>query len=350
MNKRYLGAAALGLFAVFHVGKLVWDAGVFWKEENRGFENCEERARITGAEDLEWSQGIKRVVVSADYRPSAKGEHSPSGAIYTFDPEGKAPAERVSPDLPFPFHPHGIALWETSEGPRLFAINHREEESTIEIFRWEKKRFVYEETLRDPLLITPNDILALGPRTFYLSHDHGSRSHFAQSLEHYARWGRGYLTHFDGRKFQKVAGGVFFANGLSFDGGHALLYVAAMLEKAVRVYDVKNPLEPRYLRSISLPAGPDNIKPSGDGALWIAGHPQILKLKKHSEDHAVKAPTVIMRVAHPESDDAKAETLMVDDGQRLAASSVALFLTPRVFLGSIYDDKILACTPPATSP
>ncbi|RYG28850.1 hypothetical protein EON81_27785, partial [bacterium] len=152
---------ALALAAlVAHGGKLLFDAGVFWRAPNRGFEACAERARITGAEDMEWSPGIGQIIVSADFRPAAGEVVTPSGAIYGFDPSSKAPASRLSPELPFPFHPHGIALWETAAGPRLFVINHRPEMSTIEIFSWSEQRFRHEETLADPLLITPNESLS----------------------------------------------------------------------------------------------------------------------------------------------------------------------------------------------
>jgi arylesterase / paraoxonase len=347
MKKIFLaGGALLSIGLAVHVGKLLTDAGVFWKGEAKGFTFCTERARLTGAEDMEWSPGLKRVIVSADFRPAAGEANPPSGAIYAFNPDINEAAARVSPDLPFSFHPHGIALWEDKNGTVLLAINHRPEESTIERFRWEKDGFRHEETLRDPLLITPNDLVATGPREFFLSHDHGSRSHFAQAVEHYARLGRGYLTRFDGKSFARVADGIFFANGLALDSAQRLLYVAAMLEKSVRVYDVKDPAHPAYLRRIQLSAGPDNVKLASDGALWIAAHPKILTLKKHSEHHQEKAPSVIIRVKNPAAAAAQAEEVMVEPGPRLSAASVALPLGENLYLGTIYDNVVLRCPLP----
>ncbi|RZA05116.1 MAG: hypothetical protein EOP11_13535 [Proteobacteria bacterium] len=322
------------------------DAGVFWKASNRGFDQCTERARITGAEDMEWSAGISQVIVSADFRPAAGEENPPSGAIYGFNPSNKQAPIRLSPDLPFSFHPHGIALWETKSGPRLFVINHRPEKSTIELFSWGGKSFVHEETLDDPLLITPNDIAATGPREFYVSHDHGSRSHFAQALEHYARWGRGYLSYFDGKTLRRVANGIFFANGLSIDLANQRLFVAAMLEKSVRVYDVQNRLNPVLVKALKLNAGPDNVQLAEDGTLWIGAHPKILALKKHSEHHETPAPSLVIRVKQPLKEEAYAEEIMSDTGEKISAVSVALPWKNHLFLGSIYDQKILDCPRP----
>lgn len=337
------GVAVLGVGA--HAGKLLFDAGTFRTLTNYGFDACHERARLAGAEDLEWSPALKRVVASSDHRPSKKSPNPPSGGIYTIDPAGKAPPERVSEDLPFPFHPHGIALWEEAGKVRLFAINHRPEESTVEVFDWNGKRFAHVKTLKDPLLVTPNDLIATGPEALWLSHDHGSRSHLHQQVEHYTRIGRGYVTRYDGQGFARVADGIFFANGLALDPERKLLYVAAMLEKAVHVYDVSSP-EPRLTHSISLSSGPDNIKLDDEGSLWVGAHPKILVLKKHSEEHALPAPTVVMRIKDPWKAGAAGEEVMVNDGAAISAASVALPLVKQLFLGSIYDQKLLVCPRP----
>lgn len=347
MKKVYLGAiAALFVALLAFALQLLADAGFWWVGKPRGFDACVERAQVTGAEDMEWSPSLKRIVVSADFRPGLGAENPPSGAIYTLDPASNEAPVRVSPDLPFAFHPHGIALWEEKGGPVLFAINHRPEESTIEIFRWRDKGFRHEETLRDPLLITPNDLVATGPREFFLSHDHGSRSHFMQNLEHYLRWGRGYLTRYDGKNFARVANGIFFANGLALDEKKQILYVAAMLEKKVRVYDVKDPAHPVLRHRILVAAGPDNIKLAEDGSLWIGSHPQLFALKRHSERHQEIAPSLVIRVKDPSSDHAVAEEVMVNAGDQLSATSVALPLGDRLFLGTIYDRRLLSCPRP----
>lgn len=346
MKKLVLGIVGVAVLGIgVHAGKLLADAGAFRTIVNRGFDACQERARLVGAEDLEWSPTLGRIVVSADYRPGKNVENPPSGGIYLLAAEGKPLLERVSEDVPFSFHPHGIALWEEGGKVRLFAINHRPEMSTIEIFDWNGKRFAFVKTLQDPLLITPNDVIATGPEALWISHDHGSRSHFLQQLEHYSRIGRGFLSRYDGTAFARAADGIFFANGLALDKQRKLLYVAAMLEKSVRVYDVSS-AEPKLLRAIPLSAGPDNITLDSDGTLWAGAHPKILTLKKHSEEHGLPAPSLVMRVKEPWRDGAVGEEMMVNDGSAISAASVALPLGKQLFLGSIYDQKILSCPKP----
>lgn len=337
--------AILVLLLAIHFGKILLDSGQFRKIENQGFGNCRVRAELPGSEDLEYSPALKKIFVSSDNRPEKGSNELPSGAIYAFSPTDQAPPERISPNLNFPFHPHGIALWEEQGNIRLFAVNHRPEESTLEVFDWVGGKLSHVRTYSHDVLVTPNDLLALGPEDIFISHDHGSRSHLAQSLEHFTRWGRGYLTHYDGTAFFVVDSGISFANGLAFDPKNKRLYLAAMLEKAVRVYDLNDPNKPLFLRSIPLTAGPDNIKLDTNGNLWVAAHPKLLTLKSHSEKHSYPAPSMVIRVKNLDSNTPLAEEVMVDDGKILPAASVALPVGKKIFLGAIYDPRILECDP-----
>jgi hypothetical protein len=70
---------------------------------------------------------------------------------------------------------HGLDIYERSANEfTIFAVNHRRTGSVIEILEYTvgDKVVQYKETIKHELIKTPNDIIALGPRSFYVSNDH----------------------------------------------------------------------------------------------------------------------------------------------------------------------------------
>ena len=63
---------------------------------------------------------------------------------------------------------------------------------TVEIFSYRDGKLRYLETIKSPELTTPNDILGVGPRQFYVTIDHGWTSKWGKMLENYlqllSRW------------------------------------------------------------------------------------------------------------------------------------------------------------------
>lgn len=74
---------------------------------------------------------------------------------------------------------HGLGIHERSPTElTIFAVNHRRGGSVIEVLEYTigDKVVQYKETIRHELIHTPNDILATGPRSFYVSNDHKYKS------------------------------------------------------------------------------------------------------------------------------------------------------------------------------
>lgn len=69
---------------------------------------------------------------------------------------------------------HGLDIHERSATElTIFAINHRRTGSVIEVLEYTiGGKVQYKETIKHELIRTPNDIVALGPRSFYVSNDH----------------------------------------------------------------------------------------------------------------------------------------------------------------------------------
>lgn len=70
---------------------------------------------------------------------------------------------------------HGLDFYEKSPSELVFfVINHRRGGSVVEVLEYQiGDDFVqYKETVKHELILTPNDIVAMGPRSFYVSNDH----------------------------------------------------------------------------------------------------------------------------------------------------------------------------------
>jgi arylesterase/paraoxonase len=340
---------ALGFFTVVvgvYALKLLNDAGAFKTLNLQPLSDCEVVAEITGAEDLDWGLASD-VYISADNRSEKFEAMTDPGAIWKIA-LNPTRVERLTQDLPFEFHPHGISVFRSQKGGRLLAVNHREQEDSVEVFVIFPDGLKHGRSIMSPALVTANDIAAVSLESFYVTNDHSSRRPWRQSIEAYTRQGQGNIVFFDGQDFQTVDSGLNFANGLWWSEKTGQLVLSEMLAKRLRVYRREAQGGIELQRTIDLESAPDNVVMDAEGVLWVGAHPQLLKLKKLSRDHRRTAPSQILRVKDFASDHPKVDSVFVDDGQQISAVSVALPMPVqrRLLMGSIYGSKILRCSLP----
>jgi arylesterase/paraoxonase len=352
MIRRFIFRAFVVLLigaAIFAV-KALYDAGAFRTIQPHFGGKAVVVPGIMGPEDVEYSEKYKTLFISSDHRPEEPGQATPDGGIYAWGMEPGARPRLLVPlvKLDFEFHPHGIAIQDLPDGVRIWAVSHRLAETTIEVFLWKSGSFTFERTLKDPLLMNANDLVAVDQTRFYTTHDHGSASPRLARLEDYTRIGRGYITFFDGTHFTVKEDGIRFANGIVFSGDPAKpetkLLVASMLGKAVQVYgrDVST-ANLTLEHEIDLDSCPDNLSRDAAGDIWIGAHPKMLSLKAMNEDRHKKSPAVVYRLSHVLSASPQIEEVFVDDGSKLSAASVAFHLGNRLIIGSVFDDHLLDC-------
>lgn len=251
---------------------------------------------------------------------------------------------RVDPALssaPAGFRPHGMSLYRMGDGKqRLFVISHPEgEEHVIEIFEQDAdNRFAHIGSVRDPLLVSPNAIVAVGPQQFYVANDKGG-SGLRRMAESLFRVGMSTVVYFDGDSMRVAADGLKSAVGMGLAPDGLTAYVAETLGKRVSVY-TRNPLTGAlsFRQHLSVDGSPDNINVDADGALWIAVHAKLLDLIRHFGDASHHAPTTILRHASGET-----TPILVDDGSLISAGSVGAAFGNRLYIGSITEPRLLVC-------
>ena len=129
---------------------------------------------IPGPEDIAVDNLGRLAFVSVDDRRaglSAPG--STRGGILVFDPLSKTPSLRdVTPPGLADFHPHGISLWRSPDGRLLlYAVSHRQRDGShaVERFEWRHDSLLHLESIVDAEHMTsPNDVAAVGERSFYV--------------------------------------------------------------------------------------------------------------------------------------------------------------------------------------
>lgn len=321
-------------------------AGQFKSLEPHFEGSCEAVAGIAGGEDITVDQATGVAYISAfDRARFARGDAA-VGTLYSWDLEEEREGPlRLTAGLPFDFRPHGLSLYRGSDGPpRLFVVNHRDEGHFIEIFELADGEARHLESLTDPLLRSPNDVVAVGPRSFYATNDHGNTSQLGRTLEDYLRLERSDVVFFDGDSYRIVAAGIGYANGINVSADGDKIFVAASTGQELRVYDRDGETGDLDLeRRIPLATGADNVERDGAGDLWIGAHPQMLKFVRHAADPSLPAPSQVLRVAAAAGPEPRVDEIFLSLGEDLSASSVAAVYGKTLLIGPVLDDHILSC-------
>ena len=234
-------------------------------------------------------------------------------------------------------HPHGISLFIDAAGGRsLIMINHPDDrengEEIIERFVEDSPgNFRFVESFSSPLITRANDLVATGPREFYVAQDTGQGT--GQTVTD--------LVYFDGENYSVVANDIASGGGINVSADNNTLYVAETNGDAVRVFNRNPDGTVEVIKSIDVGTSPDNINVAEDGSLLVGGHSNVVALVMHFIVGS-DSPSQILRVnaaANPPTVD----EIYLNAGSELSAGSGADQYGNKLLIGSITDKKILVC-------
>ena len=350
-----MGFVIILMIGSLFVFKTVWESGAFKKIVPIRECACTQVHGAVGAEDIavDRDTGIA-YISSSDRRAAMRGEHA-AGAIYSYSLKSEKPVlKNLTAGFKKDFHPHGIYLYSKGRGTKLlFVVNHvRDTRSNgaangerVEIFRIMGNGLRHIETLSDPLITSPNDICAVGPRSFYISNDHGSKTAFQKKIEDYLQRPLSYIVYYDGRSFRKAANKLSYVNGLALSRDGKTLYAAATVDRMIRVFDrdaATGDLKRRV--DIFLNTGVDNLDVDSKGDIWVGCHPKLLAFMKHSKDPESLSPSQVLRIIPGGNDTYDMKQVYLDTGEEISGSSVAVRFRRRLLIGSVFGPHFLDCT------
>lgn len=315
----------------------------YFSTVEREFEGqCAPVSGIVGPEDIKIDAGERRAFISSADRRALETR----GAIYVFDlanPLAESGWRDRTMGAPEAFRPLGIDYFEQDGERRLFVVN--EANASIELFDVDDNGdLTHLETFAERRLTSPNNVVAVGPRSFYVTNDVGpGRDSMVAKAHFLARTGSGQILYHDGVVWRMVAEGLRFANGIDVSPDGETLYAAETSGMAVRVYNrdiATGALAPS--RQIALHAAPDNLNADEAGDIWVAALPKPLDVPKLDANPEALAASEIIRLGPGGS----MQTVYRDTGEELSAATVGARLGDKLLIGALYDKKFLICELP----
>jgi arylesterase/paraoxonase len=328
--------------------RLAWLGGVFTRIEPHFAGQCRLVEGPVGAEDLTIDAPARRAIISAADRRALRAGRPVPGGIWSYPLDAvDAMPVNLTPDAGLYLQPHGISLWREPDGREaLFVVNHPAPghgwpQHTIEIYDFAGDRLQHRATLTDPRLVMPNDLVAVALDRFYVTNTHAHPPGWLQTIETYAQWRGAQVLHYGLGGFSTAIPDLVFPNGINVSPDGRTVYVAAVTWRSVLVYDrdpATDVLTPRD--SVFIGSGGDNIEVDGDGQLWLGAHPKLLQVPQHEADATVPAPSQVLRIT---ADGKTVEEVYLNDGQPIAAASVAARFANRLLIGQIFGSGFLDC-------
>jgi arylesterase/paraoxonase len=337
---------AVVLVAVGFILQLFHAAGQFKTLEPHFSGSCEVVSGILGAEDVAIHPRTRIAYISAADRRSLFSGGTTRGAIYAYDLKVDSPKlVNLTPTADPDFHPHGISLYVGDDGRDvLYVINHAGGRHTIEIYDLVVTGLSHRGTLSDPLLVSPNDLVAVGRDRLYVTNDHANPGGWARQLEDYLRRSISTVVHYDGERFIEAASGIRYPNGIGVSRDGETLFVASTTGGSVLVFAIdpeSGTLE--EFGTIEIGSGVDNIDVDEDGDLWIGAHPKLLTFVQHTGDASRIAPSQVIWIGDPDGQAPLVEEILLSLGEDLSGSSVAAVHGNRLLVGSVMDEGMLDC-------
>ena len=298
---------------------------------------------IPGAEDIQADLEAGFVIISSDDRAKRREGVSRQGHLYMMklDSLSSTPI-RLTSEFNKEFYPHGISMIKTSDSThRIFAISHVGKDHFIEVFDLKGDSLAHLKTLDHPSMISPNDIVALGPNEFYFTNDHKHTEGIKRLAEDYLGLRLSNVVYFDGNDYREVAGSIAYANGINFDADRNLLFVASPRDFRVKVYEQKADGSLNFIENIACGTGVDNIEFDRDGRLWIGSHPSLLHFSSYAAGKREKSPSEIVVIDYQGKSKYEVSSIYLEDGTAMSAATVAVPINDLIFFGNVMDEHFL---------
>ncbi|XP_030056572.1 serum paraoxonase/arylesterase 2 [Microcaecilia unicolor] len=263
------------------------------------------------------------------------------GEIFLLDLTDENPVPsplKISPGFDVAsFNPHGISTYidRKDDTVYLFVVNHPQFQSTVELFKFVEEENVLQhlKTIRHDLLSSINDLVAMGPDSFYATNDHYFLNPIMRKLEMFLGLGWAYVVYYSPKEVKEVAANFYFANGINVSPDNKHIYIADLVGHDIHVLR-KNPdwsLTPVKVLHVDTLVDNLFVDPT-TGDIWSGCHPNGWKLFFYDPDDLPGSE--VIRVQNILSENPIVTQVYANNGSVLQGSSVA----------SVYDGKLLVGT------
>jgi len=341
MKKSFFLLLFLALIAL--VLNILFSTGTFRSIENQFDGKTLAKIQIPGVEDITVDEESHFAVFISYDRAADRDKKPFKTGIYSMDLQTKDFTPKlISGDFKKPLLPHGISLIKLdSTRHQLLVVNHAEGEF-IEVFDlYNRDSLVHRKTLSDPLIYSPNDIIAINEKEFYFTNDKYSKNKLGVLTENYLglKWSE--TVYFDGENYRVVANNSSYANGINYDKKRNLVYLAGVRDFSIKVYQRQENGDLTFIEEIDCGTGVDNIELDSEGNVWIGCHPNMLAADAFMKGKSDKSPSEIIKITYRKKGDYDVETVYLNDGTEMSVSTVAAIYKDLLLVGNVCDEHFL---------
>ena len=319
------------------------EAGVFKTIENHSdLKNTQIYDNMPGPEDLDIDEENGLLFISSTDRWKLRNGEQTNDGIYLLNLNKDTVPYQLHTTFTGEFHPHGISFLKKDGSDYLFVINHNQEGSSVELFRFSNDTLFHLVSFKADMMCCPNDLVAIDIDQFYVTNYHGYKDGMMRTLEDYLRLPKSYLLYFDGQRFSKVYEGLNYANGVNVSPNGKDVYVTETTGRKISVLErdlSTGKLQLRFTQDLK--TGLDNITVDSDGNLWIAAHPKLFDFVGHSKDPEKISPSQVLKLSPNGENDFTVTEVYLNDGDELSGTSTALYYNNQVYVGVVFENKLL---------
>ncbi|CAJ0963189.1 unnamed protein product [Ranitomeya imitator] len=225
----------------------------------------------------------------------------------------------------------------------LFVVNHPHYKSTVEIFKFaeEENVLVHVKTIKHSALHNVNNIVPVGPESFYATNDYYFSDFIMRHVEMVFGLTLTNVVYYSPGEVREVAAGFYQANGIAMSADQKYIYVADLTGRTVNVFEKHANWSLSPVKVVELETLLDNLSVDPvTGDVWTGGHPNGMKLFYY--DPKDLPGSEIVRIQNILSDNPIVTTVYANDGSVIQGSSCASVYGNKLFIGTIFH-KALCC-------
>ena len=330
------------ILLIAFVANIFISTGYFRTIENKFDGDIVKRIELPGAEDITVSLIDSFAIVSSTKRGIYPPKEEEIGGLYLLGLKNQdfvlTPLTSLFPKS---FAPHGISMIKKDSTYKIMAINHTLEGHSIEVFNLQNKTLTHQKTLSHELMVSPNDLVMIDNNRFYFTNDHKYTEGLGRLTEDYLGRSLSNVIYFDGTTYREVANEIAYANGINYDTNRNLLFVASPRKFLVKVYKTIDDGSLEFIENIDCGTGVDNIEFDNEGHLWIGAHPNLLKFASYAKGKVEHSPSEIIKIDYKNTNNYSVESIYLNDGKNMSASTVAAPFGDLIITGNVMDDFFL---------
>ncbi|KAM9024901.1 serum paraoxonase/arylesterase 2 isoform 1-T5 [Ara ararauna] len=242
------------------------------------------------------------------------------------------------------FNPHGISTYvDKDDTVYLFVVNHPHQKSTVELFKYveDDNSLVHLKTIQHDLLTSVNDVVAVGPDSFYATNDHYFSDFILMFLEMFLGLTWSNVVYYSPKEVKEVAAGFYSANGINISPDRKFIYIADIFDHNVHVMEKHANWNLTHVKKLQLDTLVDNlsVEPS-TGDIWTGCHPNGMKLLYYDPENLPASE--VLRIQNILSEEPVVTRVYADNGSVLQGSSVASIYEGKLLIGTVFH-RALYC-------